>query len=239
MRLGMNRRVKIRIFPAHTAPLWQRMNKALVFALILTTFTMGFTYYYTRIRPMVTDLARQRSAQMITVAINQVINQEMESNPVGYDDLMQIQTGTDGRVQALYANTKEMNKLKASIAVKVQEEIMRLDKADITIPFGALLGSQLFSGMGPMIRVSLVPMGYALVDFENSFSEAGINQTKHQIDIVVNASFGMILATGNQNMEVSTRIPVAQTIIVGDVPNSYMSLDGLLKGMGQGTPAQQ
>ena len=236
MRLGMNRRVKIRIFPAHTAPYWQRLNKVLVFVLIVTTFTMGFTYYYMRIRPMVTDLARQRSAQMITVAINQVINQEMERNPVGYDDLMQVQTGDDGRVQALYANTKEMNKLKASIAVKIQEEIMRLDKADITIPFGALLGSQLFSGMGPMIHVSLVPMGYALVDFENSFSEAGINQTKHQIDIVVNASFGMILATGNQNIEVDTKIPVAQTIIVGDVPNSYMSLDGLLKGLGQGTP---
>ena len=77
---------------------------------------MGFTYYYARIRPMVADLARQRSAQMITVAINKVINEEMEANPVGYDELMQIQTGDDGRIQALYANTKEMNKLKSTIA---------------------------------------------------------------------------------------------------------------------------
>lgn len=112
---------------------------------------------------------------------------------------------------------------------------MRLDKAEVTIPFGALLGSQLFSGMGPMIRVQLVPMGYALVDFESSFFDAGINQTKHQIDIVVNASFGMILATGNNNIEVKTSIPVAQTIIVGDVPNSYMSLEGFIKGSGQGS----
>lgn len=209
MRLGLNRRARIRIFPAHTAPLWNRLNKALVACLVLVTFSMGVTYYYARIRPMVADLARQRSAQMITVAINKVINEEMEANPVGYDELMQIQTGDDGRIQALYANTKEMNKLKSSIAVKVQEEIMRLDKAEITIPFGALLGSQLFSGMGPMIRVQLVPMGYALVDFESSFFDAGINQTKHQIDIVVNASFGMILATGNNNIEVKTSIPVA------------------------------
>ena len=179
MRLGLNRRARIRIFPAHTAPLWNRLNKALVACLVLVTFSMGVTYYYARIRPMVADLARQRSAQMITVAINKVINEEMEANPVGYDELMQIQTGDDGRIQALYANTKEMNKLKSSIAVKVQEEIMRLDKAEITIPFGALLGSQLFSGMGPMIRVQLVPMGYALVDFESSFFDAGINQTKH------------------------------------------------------------
>lgn len=235
MRLGLNRRARIRIFPAHTAPLWNRLNKALVACLVLVTFSMGFTYYYARIRPMVADLARQRSAQMITVAINKVINEEMEANPVGYDELMQIQTGDDGRIQALYANTKEMNKLKSSIAVKVQEEIMRLDKAEITIPFGALLGSQLFSGMGPMIRVQLVPMGYALVDFESSFFDVGINQTKHQIDIVVTASFGMILATGNNNIEVKTSIPVAQTIIVGDVPNSYMSLDGFIKGSGQGT----
>lgn len=235
MRLGLNRRVRIRIFPAHTAPLWNRLNKALVACLVLVTFSMGVTYYYARIRPMVADLARQRSAQMITVAINKVINEEMEANPIGYDELMQIQTGDDGRIQALYANTKEMNKLKSAIAVKVQEEIMRLDKAELTIPLGALLGSQLFSGMGPTIRVQLVPMGYALVDFESSFFDAGINQTKHQIDIVVNASFGMILATGNNNIEVKTSIPVAQTIIVGDVPNSYMSLEGIIKGNGQGS----
>ncbi len=184
---------------------------------------MGFTYYYARIRPMVADLARQRSAQMITVAINKVINEEMEANPVGYDELMQIQTGDDGRIQALYANTKEMNKLKSTIAVKVQEEIMRLDKAEVTIPFGALLGSQLFSGMGPMIRVQLVPMGYALVDFESSFFDAGINQTKHQIDIVVNASFGMILATGNNNIEVKRASLLRRRLLSGTFPILYVS----------------
>lgn len=238
MRLGLNRRVKIRIFPAHTAPLWQRLNKTLVVCLVIATFSMGFTYFYVRIRPMVTALAQERSAQMITTAINQVIHEAMQSNPVGYEQLMQVQTDESGRVQAIYANTKEINFLKSSLAIEIQGKIESLEEAEVTVPFGALLGSQLFSGMGPMIPVRLIPMGYALVDFESSFSEAGINQTKHQIDITVHASFGMILATGSSNIEVDTSVPVAQTIIVGDVPESYLTLDGLLRGTGSGTAVE-
>lgn len=234
MRLGLNRRVKIRIFPAHTAPLWQRANKVLAMCLVVASLSMGFTYYNVKICPMISDIARQRSVQMITSAIDKVISEELQSGSIDYEKLIKVNTDSSGHIQAIYANTREMNKLKSSIAIKLQEEIVSMDSAQVTIPLGALLGSRFFSGAGPKIPVKFVPMGYALVDFESSFSAAGINQTKHQIDIVVSANFGMISSAGNQNIEVKTSAPAAQTIIVGSVPDSYMALDGLLKGTVQG-----
>lgn len=224
MRLGLNRHIKIRIFPAHSAPMWQNVNKILVLCLVVMTFAMGFTYYYARINPLIVNLSKQYSSQLITSIINDTINNHMEENGISYEDLTTIQRSDSGQIQALFMNTKALNQTKAQLATQLSEEIRKVNQAKIQIPLGAILDIPLMSGMGPMIDVELVPIGYALVDFENSFSSAGINQTKHQIDIVISASFGMIFSAGNENIEVNTRVPIAQTIIVGEVPEGFMHM---------------
>lgn len=226
MRLGLNKRIKIRIFPAYTAPMWRQLNKLLVLCLVVMTFAMGVTYYYARICPLITNIAKQQSVQIISVAIDSVIQEKITASGAEYGDYVTVQKGENGQIQALYMNTAEMNKLKSSISIDIQKKIEAMDSVKVKVPLGALLDIQPFAGAGPMLDVQLVPMGYAIVDFESSFSAAGINQTKHQIDVIINASFGMILSTGNDNIEVKTSVPVAQTIIVGEVPDSFLNIDG-------------
>ncbi len=225
MRLGLNRHIKIRIFPAHSAPMWQNVNKILVLCLVVTTFAMGFTYYYAHMNPLIINLSRQHSSQLITSIINDTINEYMEKNALSYEDLTSVERSDSGQIQALFMNTKALNQTKAQLSAQLTEQIRKVNQTKIEIPLGAVLDIPLMSGIGPMLDVELIPIGYALVDFENSFSSAGINQTKHQIDIVISASFGMILSSGNENIEVKTSVPIAQTIIVGEVPEGFMNMN--------------
>ncbi|MBE7026911.1 MAG: sporulation protein YunB [Ruminococcaceae bacterium] len=225
MRLGLNKRVRIRIFPAHTVTTWRNINKTLVMCLVILTFSMGFTYYHTQINPLIINTARQRMSQIVTTAINDVVNQYMIKTELSYEDLTIVQRRENGQIQALFMDTKNMNKIKSQLVLEIQKKIEDTKRARINIPFGAILDIPLFSGMGPMIDVEFVPIGYAKADFENSFLGAGINQTKHQIDIVIEASFGMILSAGSENVEIKTSVPVAQTIIVGELPEGVIKME--------------
>lgn len=225
MRLGMNRRIKIRIFPAYTAPIWKQLNKTLALFLVVMTFAMGVAYYYTRICPIVTNIAKQRSMQIINLAMEEVIEEKIAQYGSEYEQYVNIEKGEDGQIRALYMNTREMNRIKSAISTGIQQKIESMGAVTIRVPLGAVLDTQVFAGVGPMIHINLVPIGYALVDFESDFTAAGINQTKHKIDVVIDASFGMILSTGNDNIEVKTSVPLAQTVIVGAVPDMFLNID--------------
>ena len=148
----------------------------------------------------------------------------MQQSSYSYDDLVNIDKTETGQITSITTNVTNMNKLKADIALAVSEKVAELEDTKVAIPLGSLLGSDLFSGTGPRLHVNLVPMGYAHIDFTNSFTEAGINQTKHQIDIIVKVNIGMLMPTGNETVEVSTSVPVAQTVIVGLIPDTYLNL---------------
>lgn len=222
MRLGMNRRIKIRIFPAYTKPIWQNVNKALVVLLVITTFSMGGAYYYTKICPAITELARQRMSQMLTTFIEQSVNEYIGDGNFEYENIVSVQKNESGEIQALFLNTKQINQIKSDIALVVHEKIESADYADLKVPIGAVMFGGLFSSFGPSMKVTLLSMGYADVDFDSSFSSAGINQTKHQIDISVDANFAMVTSAGSENVSISTTVPIAQTIIVGNVPEMHV-----------------
>lgn len=225
LRLGLNRGIRIRIFPAHMQPAWKSANKMLATGLILAVFAMGFTYYYTQINPLIVNLAKKHSYALMNTLINKVITRRMEQDGFAYEDFVTVERNENGQIRALFMNTKKINQTKTYIAGEIQKEIDKQDMTHIKLPFGAIFDIPLFSGMGPVLDVRLVPIGYVLTDFENSFSEAGINQTKHQIDIVVNANFGMILSAGSENIEIKTSVPIAQTIIVGEVPKGIIGIE--------------
>ena len=57
--------------------------------------------------------------------------------------------------------------------------------------------------------------------FENTFTAAGINQTKHQIRLVVDVSVSILLPGFTTGTRVRNSFTVAETVIVGTVPESY------------------
>ena len=224
MRLGLSRGIRLRILPAYTKPRWQRMFGRFIIILALAALVAGITQFYIRVRPLISSLAEVRASLLATAAMNEAINEHMVKNNIEYDDLIIMQQLPDGHITALATNIAATNKLKSELAISIQKKISAIESTDIKIPLGSLLGFELLEGAGPRIPIRLVPSGYASVDFVSSFDAAGINQTRHEISVKIVTEMGMILPAGLKNVSVSTHVPVAETIIVGEIPQTYLDI---------------
>ena len=60
--------------------------------------------------------------------------------------------------------------------------------------------------------------------FESEFRSAGINQTLHRIKLCLTATVRVILPGHSQSLIVSAEAPIAENIIVGDVPQAYTNV---------------
>ena len=117
-----------------------------------------------------------------------------------------------------------MNRLAVETSIAIQKELEDMKTRKIKIPIGNVFGSQLFADYGPSINISVQPAGSVNVDFTTEFIEAGINQTRLKIYLIVKTKIQIIIPFAGEKIDVSTHVPVSETIIVGDVPESYISI---------------
>jgi sporulation protein YunB len=155
--------------------------------------------------------------------INKAVTNELKKDNVSYNDLVTVERNESGEVLAITTNMVKMNELKASVISSVQEQLSDNHK-DIGVPLGTLLGNDLLHGRGPNVPLRLTLSGNVNADFKSSFESAGINQTKHQIYLNIHTSVYSFIPGFNTTTDVETNIPVAETIIVGEVPQVVANL---------------
>jgi hypothetical protein len=83
----------------------------------------------------------------------------------------------------------------------------------------------LLAGRGPLITVKMQSVGSSTARLVNRFTSAGINQTKHQILLNVDVYVSILLPGFTTATKVSNSFTVAETVIVGSVPDSYTYFD--------------
>lgn len=175
------------------------------------------------LRPVILTMAEAQARVMAVQAMNDAVFDVMRSDGL-YDDLMTVVLDEKGRVAVMRADTARMNELATTSALRVQQNLSKIAEAGISIPLGAALGVQLFAGSGPRITVKIVPVGAVSTDFKSEFSAAGINQTRHRIFLRIDTTVQMVIPTGTQTAQVSAHVPVAESIIVGEVPDSFVDV---------------
>jgi sporulation protein YunB len=149
----------------------------------------------------------------------------MKSNDILEGKLINIEKGTDGKITAVLPNLIIINRLKSEIAILVQNKLNDVNNSKIGIPIGNLTGVDLLSNLGPRLPINLIPYGRTIVDFDSKFSEAGINQTRHQLFVTVSLNISLLMPN-NQGIgtQIKTTVPMSETIIVGDVPTNYTNI---------------
>ena len=175
-----------------------------------------------RIRPIVGSMGQTQAVILATDAIDNAVTDVLSSENTCYDDLVKISTDTDGKITSIQTRTVEINKLKSVLSVQISEEIESCRRKKISIPLGTVLGSDFFSGRGPQVRVYITVSGSTQVQITHSFESAGINQTRHQILLDVSAKIYVIMAGINSSTDVQTNFVIAETVIVGNVPDTYL-----------------
>lgn len=190
-------------------------------ALMLIAVFFLFIMADRNFKPMVFALAEARSASMASQVLSQALAEAL-GDGVGYDDLMNVRMDQKGQVALLSANTIRMNQLanRAGQAALRRLEVMSSER--VSVPLGSALGLTILAGTGPGIPVSIVPVGSISTDFATEFEACGVNQTRHKVYLQVEASIRIVIPTGAKTTRVSANMLVAESIIVGAVPEGFV-----------------
>lgn len=169
------------------------------------------------------DMAFAQAYSMAVETLNRAVK-DVTENGVGYEELIEAQMDGEGHVAMLRANTMRMNEIAARTALQAEEELNSIKNQFVEIPLGAGLGIKFLSGFGPRMAVQILPVGAVHTSFDTELEAAGINQTRHKIFLTLRATVSLIIPTGSQLVEVESKIPIAESIIVGQVPQSFVDV---------------
>ena len=191
----------------------------LVFLLLLALYLL----IQKSLTGVILDTAHAKAYALAVDTMNAAV-QRIVGGAVAYEELIAVRTDAQGRVTMLQANTARMNELASSVALSAQEALAEDAAPRVSVPLGAALRVPFLSSLGPKIRVSITPVGAVSASFHTEFEAAGINQTRHKIYLQLHAAVQLVLPTGAQPVAVDTQMLIAESIIVGEVPGSYMNV---------------
>lgn len=172
---------------------------------------------------VILDMAHARAEAMAVEYMHEAVQQVMGED-IGYQDMMDVRMDGEGRVTLIQANAARMNALATRTALRCQEQLEGAQAQSVAIPIGAALGIPFFSAMGPRIQVRILPVSAVTANFSTEFESAGINQSRHKIYLSLQTTVKLVIPTGARQVVLSTQVLIAESIIVGDVPQSYVQV---------------
>ncbi|MGN1370111.1 MAG: sporulation protein YunB [Aristaeellaceae bacterium] len=170
---------------------------------------------------VVLSLAQAQARAMAVRILNESAAELLSSGAVTYDSLMRVTEDNEGQVRLIQANTPEMNRLAAQVSLLAQSKLQETRDQAVRVPLGSAMGLTLLAGAGPRIEVRILPVGNVHADFQTDFQTAGINQTRHRVSLVLTAQVQLVIPTGAQTVEATTQVAMAESIIVGEVPETF------------------
>lgn len=194
--------------------------------LLLLAALMAFLLLRSRYRDVIRELAQTQVKNTTSDLTNDAIARQIAEGVIQYDRIVYFEKDLNGRITALKTNMSEVNKLKTDILNIINDEILALDTSDIGIPLGSIFLPELFSGKGPAIPVHILAIRNSDASFASAFSQAGINQTLHQLTMVVSVDVSVLVLGETSSFTINSEVVVAETVIVGEVPTTFLQTGG-------------
>ncbi len=206
-----------------TARFFSRRRKAVLLALAICLFLIaaGVLLVERNLTKVVLSLAQAQARATAVRILNEAASELLSTGDVTYDALMHVTSDGSGQVRLIQANTPVMNRLAAQVSLLAQERLRAGPEESVRIPLGSALGLTLFAGAGPKIEVRILPVGSVHAEFHTDFQSAGINQTRHRVSLLLTAQVQLVIPTGAKTVAVSTQVAMAESIIVGEVPETF------------------
>jgi len=202
-------------------------GKILRFIIILLGLAMlALVLFRVKFNDAMRSLAETQVTNTTSDLINDAIDKQIDTGNIQYDRMVYFEKDLDGKITALKTNMSEVNRLKTAILNLINDEILALSTDDLGIPIGSLVLPELLSGKGPAIPIQILSIRNSDASFSSDFSEAGINQTLQQINMHVSVDVTVLVLGKANSFTVSSQVIVAETIIVGEVPDTYFNAGG-------------
>ena len=196
--------------------------------LLVATVILALLFFSlrSRYRTVIQELAETQVKNATSDLTNDAIAKQIAAGNIQYDRIVYFEKDLEGRITALKTNIGEVNRLKTDILNIINDDILALDTDDIGIPLGSLFLPEFLSGRGPAIPVRILSIRNSDASFVSDFSEAGINQTLHQLTMVVSVDVAVLVLGATSSFTLASEVVVAETVIVGDVPETFLQTGG-------------
>lgn len=197
-----------------------------ILAVLLLSLGFCLFAFRSRYQETIRSLAQTQVKNATSDLINDAIDEQIDAGNIQYDRMVYFEKDLNGRITALKTNMSEVNRLKTNILNIINDEILAMDTDDLGIPIGSLIVPELFSGRGPLIPVQILSIRNSDASFSSNFAEAGINQTLQQLNMCISVDVAVLVLGKTDEFTVSSQVVVAETIIVGQVPDTFLQYGG-------------
>lgn len=208
---------------------WNK-NKISIFISIFFILIILITYYFCVVLPVVKTYSAQETKAItekaINVAVSNVINRTLS-----YDTLIDINYSHTGEIVSFAANQYEINTITREIVKETQYQMSNLSNQSLGLNVGTFTGIPFLIGKGPLINLNLVPIGVVGSKFDSEFDSVGINMTKHTLFLYINVHVSVVLPIQSYDIYSTNQVLLAESIIVGKVPEVYLNGGSLGKSL--------
>lgn len=177
------------------------------------------------INPIIDTQCVNQAKNIATIITNEQSSIVMEKYK--YEDLATVIKDDNGKIQMIKLNIIPVNEIISDVAIRVQNELNNVETADMGIRLGSFSGSKLLSYFGPKINIKISCIGNVETDLKSEFKSVGINQTLHQVYLDIDCEVMILTPYNTKNEKIKNQVLIAESIIVGEIPNTYYNLDGV------------
>lgn len=179
---------------------------------------------------VLTSAAEARLRARAATAVNEAVFMTLSDGGVRYSDLVHVERGADGDIQALTCDAVEINRIARETAYQAQALLQSMSDEGIAVPLGAFTGIEAWAGFGPEIHMEIIPVAEVTCRFVSGFESAGINQTKHSVYLEVVCEMSVVMPAKTHRFSAISQVLISESILVGEVPNVYLQGDIFGKG---------
>ena len=191
--------------------------------LILAGLALLFLGTREYVEPNLDEISKLKAKGLVTEIIGRTVR-ETFSDTSKPEDYFLIKKDESGNLQLIQADTIMMNRKIAALTVALQEKYRTMEPERMEIPVGTVFGSPILSQAEGGVEIRVLPLSVSSCDFETSFESQGINQTKYQIYIHIDTEVRVLQPFSHENFQVTTRMLLSELVIMGDVPENYVSV---------------
>lgn len=196
----------------------------LTLAIALLVSMSGIALLEAKLRPVVAEIAAAQAQNTMTSVVENAVTTGLSARNVSYSDFVAIQRDERGTIIALTTDMTQMNLLRVELTAAILNALEGVDVSDIQVPLGSLFDLEPLWAKGPTLKTRAMTVGTVQAEFNSQFTSAGVNQTLHRIWMEVSVPMTLLLPGGKVDTELSTRLCVAETVIVGQVPDTYLQI---------------
>ena len=193
---------------------------------IVVIAMIALVFFRIKYHETICSLAETQVKNSTSDLINDAIDAQIDKGNIQYDRIVYFEKDLNGKITALKTNMSEVNRLKTSILNIINDEILAMDTTDLGIPLGSLVLPEVMSGRGPQIPIQVMSISNSDAGFESYFTQAGINQTLQKLTMTICVDVSILVLGRTESFTVSSEVVVAETIIVGQVPDTFFQTGG-------------